>query len=122
MLVVALADHRGPLSASLQAEYGVRLGDPSVGALELADWVQALPPGCAFWRAWGGDMARSVEEQAMLLVEFRLRELMHQNYKVNGGKGGDKPKPITAPPIAGEVKAEQERMSEAQRRFAERFG
>lgn len=122
MLVEAIAEHRGPLSASLMAEYGQRLSTPSVDALELADLVVSLPPGCAFWRSWGGPMARSVEEKALHLIDYRLRELMRQNYKTNGGKGGEDPKPIEDPPAAGAVKAEEQRMSEAQRRFAARFG
>lgn len=122
MLVEAVVEYRGPLSASLLAEYGVRLSAPNVDALELADLVVHLPPGCAFWRAWGGEMARSVEEQALLTVEFRLREMMHQEYRNNGGKGGQKPEPIKPPPLAAKATNEQAKMSEAQRRFAERFG
>lgn len=115
-----MREHRGPLAASLWAEYnGLDLENPPVTLWRLAEMVAVLPPGCAFWRAVGGRMAWSVEEQALLHIEFRLRELLHQGSKATGGK---RPEAPTPPPIASEVKAEQDDMSETQRRFEARFG
>lgn len=119
MLAGAMRDHRGPLSAAVWAEYRIDIEKSPVGAMRLADMVAMLPPGCALWRATGGPMAWSMQEQMLAVIEFRLREQMHQ---AAGKKGGKPPKPMEPPPLASEAKAEAARMSTAQSRFMERFG
>lgn len=119
MLTRAMRFYRGPLSASLWAEYGIDLEAPPFGPLRLAEFAAVLPSGCAFWRAVGGPMALSTTEQMLRTVELRLREVMHQ---AAGKKGGRPPEPQKPPPYAHEAVTEEAQISEAQRRFEERFG
>ncbi|RLK47617.1 hypothetical protein [Microbacterium telephonicum] len=88
--------HRDALRAAVRAEYKIGLRD--VGVLELADLTAWLPAGCVLWQAYGGPLARSREEQALLLIDYRLRQQMW----VNGGKKGKAPEYPKDPPLAGE--------------------
>lgn len=124
MLADGLRLHRGPLSASLMAEYGINLntalagGYRDVGPWTLADWTASLPPGCAFWKSVGGPLAWSDAEHMLATIEWRQRELLWQGA---GNKGAKKPERMEPPRYAHEVQAEQARISDAQRRFSERF-
>lgn len=115
--------HRGPLSASLLATYGLRLADAldprsPWGIVELADLVAALPAGCAFWQATGGPLAWSDTQHMLARLEYRMRELLRQG----AGNRGQRPEPMKPPPFAAEAESESKRVSEAQRRFEARFG
>lgn len=89
------------------------------GALEVADLVMELPGGCAFWRSTGGPLAWSDTQHMLARIDLRLREQLWQGA---GKKGAPKPEPMKPPPFAHEAEVQQVRLSEAQRRFEERFG
>lgn len=118
MLAEGLRAHRGPLSASLLAEYGVDLDRPVFGPVRLAELVAGLPPGCAFWRSYGGPLAWTVESHLLAAVEFRLKALEYQG----AGQKGPKPKAMQHPPYAFEVEKEQHDFDRKARLFRERFG
>lgn len=63
-------------------------------------------------------MAWTDTQHLLANIDFRLRELQWQN----SGSKGTRPEPNKPPPLAAKVDAEQERTSEAQRRFMQRFG
>lgn len=109
--------HRGPLAASLMAVYGIRLDDTEIRAVELANLVEHLPAGCAFWQSFGGPLAWSDEQHILTRVEFRLRELMRQN----AGKG-KQPEPLKPPPLAVEAEQESVGIARAQARLNARSG
>jgi hypothetical protein len=115
MLASALNDHESALRASLRAEYGIdlraELSRPDVVLTDLADLVAWLPPGCAFWRSFGGPNALTEEVHALTAIEFRLRVADWRETK------GSKPKPPQVPPYAHETKA----VRASQRRKADRF-
>lgn len=105
LLASGLVYHEGALRASLMSEYGLRLSQVvSWPAREVADLVEWLPPGCAFWRAVGGPAAISSETRELRRVGFYLRVL---DYRERGSKG-EKPKPDPEPMWAHERRAEQE--------------
>lgn len=93
------------MRASVRAEYGIGVRD--VGVLELADLVAWLPKGCALWQSYGGENARSVEVEALLLIDYRLRQQMW----VNGGKKGPEPEYPAPPPLASERRAGEAQMA-----------
>ena len=101
MLAVALREHRGALSASLLAVYGIRIGD--VPLSELADLTAYLPAGCAFWQSFGGPLAWSEDQHLLARIEFLLRAIQ---FGLAGGKG-TKPKPMEPPKFAAEQKAQE---------------
>lgn len=117
LLVEGIAMHRGPLSASLMAVYGIRLDDTEIRAVELANLVEHLPAGCAFWQSFGGPLAWSDTDHFLSRVEFRLRELLRQN----AGKG-ERPEPMKPPPLASQAEHESVAMSRVQEKFNARFG
>lgn len=119
MLAEGLRSHRGPLSASLWAEYGIDVEASPVGAWRLADMVAALPAGCAFWKSVGGPLAWSDTEHMMAILDYRLRELQ---WLTAGNKSAKRPEPPKMPPYAHEAVDAQKELSKAQRRFEERFG
>ena len=93
------------MRASVRAEYGIGVRD--VGVLELADLVAWLPKGSAFWQSYGGPNARSDEVEALLLVDFRLRQQMY----VNGGRRGPEPEFPKPPPLAADRRAGEAQMA-----------
>lgn len=118
MLADALRSYRWALSASLWAEYQIDLESPPFGPLRLAEFMAALPPGCAFWRAVGGPMAWTVEQHTLAAVEFRLKALEYQG----AGQRGPKPKALQHPPYSAAKTTEQEVFDRRARLFRERFG
>lgn len=72
---------------------------------ELADLVIWLPPGCAFWKSWGGPAAIADEVRALHLLDHSVRV---SDYNARGGKGR-KPKPPEDPPYAWEKRLEESR-------------
>lgn len=121
-LAGALSEHEDALSASLHAVYGVRLADPGMGALELADRVAHLPPGCALWRATGGDLAWSAEMHMLSEIEYGVR-VVGWLQSEDGRNNRNRPERITPPKPAHLVQAEAARESakaEAWRRRQER--
>lgn len=118
-------EHEDALRASLLAVYGVRLSARSFGVLELADLVTHLPPGCALWRAAGGELAWSDEVHMLAKIELGVRVLAWQQTE-DGQKGRRVPEPVDPPRASGEVRAEEavaDRKAEAwQRRQKRRAG
>jgi hypothetical protein len=119
--LVAALEFEGPLRASLRAEYAVDLRDPGMTLLDLADLVANLPPGCALYRATGGDMAWSTEVHMLAAVEFRLRVLAWQKTE-DGSRGRNRPEPTKAPPSVHEKQAEQKRLSARAQAYLKRTG
>lgn len=101
------AHHEGALRASLRAVYGIDLrayvADGS-GALDLADLVAWLPPGCALWMDFGGPTALSIEARELRRVSYWLRVL---DYRERQSKG-EKPKPDPEPEFAHERRAKRD--------------
>lgn len=120
MLVVALADHRGPLRASLRATYGIDLRAPDMWWCDLADLVVNLPPGCPFWRAFGGDLAWSDEVHALMAIEHGVRVLAWQQTK-DGREGRNQPDRIDPPAVAAERTDEQETLSRRVQEYQRRI-
>ena len=120
---MALADFRAPLRASLRSVYGVDLRHPGMWWTDLADLVANLPPGCSFWRAFGGPLAWSDEVHAVMAVEHAVRVLAWQRTE-DGHKGRNQPKPNEPPEPAGQQERSDERLSrrveEYQRRIDQR--
>lgn len=85
---------------------------------ELADLVAWLPAGSVLWQATGGPMARSREEQALLLVDLRLRQTMW----LRGGKKGTEPKYPDPPADAAERRKQAEATTRRAERYARRHG
>lgn len=119
--LIAALEFEGALRASLRAEYGVDLRDPGMTALDLADLAANLPPGCALFRATGGDMAWSFETHMLAHVEFRLRVLAWQKTE-DGKHGRNKPEPIKAPSSVYEKQAEEKRLSARAQAYLKRTG
>lgn len=119
--LVASLEFEGPLRASLRAEYGVDLRDPGMTLLDLADLAASLPPGCALYRATGGDMAWTAEMHMLARLDFDLRVLAWQKTE-DGKRGRNQPKPIEAPKMAHEVEAEQKRLSSRAQAYLKRTG
>lgn len=113
---MALAHHEGSLRASLLAEYGLRLAEARTWpAREVADLVEWLPLGCAFWQDMGGPAAISMEVRELRHASYWLRVL---DYRERGSKG-EKPKPHPEPEWAHERRAQQsaaQRKADAYRR------
>jgi hypothetical protein len=70
-----------------------------MGALDLAEHVIWLPPGCALWRAIGGPLALTPEDRSLSFIEFRLRVLEWHM----GHDKGKKPEPPQDPPYSGVI-------------------
>lgn len=97
------------------------LRHPDMALMDLADLTANLPPGCALWRATGGDIAWSVEVHMLAQVEFRLRVLAWQKTD-DGTKGRNKPEPIKAPPSVHEQRADEQRLSARAQAYMRRTG
>lgn len=119
--LVAAMEFEGPLRAALRAEYGVDLRDPGMTLLDLADLAANLPPGCALFRATGGDMAWTVEMHMSARIEYGLRILAWQKTE-DGKRGRNQPKPMEPPKMAHEVEAEQKRLSARAQAYLKRTG
>lgn len=118
MLADGLRNHRGPLRASLQAVYGIRLAQHDLSVFELADLTAELPAGCAFWQSFGGPKAYSDDTSVLLKIEYVMRMRVWQ-----AGEGsGTKPEPAKPPPFAYEKRSEEASLSRAQRLFEARHG
>ena len=108
------------IEADFQRYYRLNLGDLFVGRLSLrrfAVLVENLPAGCATWRAQGGDLARSDETRAALLIRHAV-QVFQQGF---GKKPQDVPMP--EPPAWGHLeKAAEERQTASRRmqKFMER--
>lgn len=85
---------------------------------DLADLVQWLPAGCAFWMDVGGPAAVSHEVRELQHLAYWLRVL---DYRERGSKG-EKPKPIPPPPYAHERRADQQRNERRYARYLRRQG
>lgn len=108
LLATALSHHEGALRASLMAEYGLRLSEARTWpAREVADLVEWLPAGCAFWQDVGGPASISMESRELRHATFWLRVL---DYRERESKG-EKPKPAPEPQWAHERRAEVDTMS-----------
>lgn len=90
-------------------------------ARELADFVAHLRPGCALWRAIGGDIAWSDETHMLAAVEYRLRVLAWQKTE-DGQKNRNQPKPLEAPKSVYDKRAEDERLSQRAMAYLRRTG
>jgi hypothetical protein len=122
MLVAVLAEHRGPLRASLLAEYGLHLEalPEHYDAVMLADVVASLRPGCALWRATGGHLAWSDEMHLLAAVKHGLDVLAWQK-SGNPPRKSDYPKPIEPPPLAHDAQARERQLTDKrERRIARR--
>ena len=104
------------MRAALRAEYGINLSNPDVSLPELAELVMYLPPGSVLWQDYGGPMARSREEQTILLLDLHLRQFIW----LQGGKKGKEPKYPDDPPYAHERRQKEERMSRKAEAFLRR--
>lgn len=113
---MAYAHHRDALRAALRATYTLNLSAPDVTLTELADLVGWLPGGSVLWQSMGGPFARSREEQALLLVDLRIRQQMY----LAGGKHGPKPEYPPPPPLASERRAETEATARKAAAYARR--
>lgn len=89
--------------------------------MELADLAANLPPGCALWRATGGDIAWSIEAHLLARLEYDLRILAWQNTE-DGSKGRNRPEPNQAPRSAHEQQTEERRTSERAAAYLRRTG
>lgn len=89
--------------------------------MELADLVGALPPGCALWRATGGELAWTQEVHMLANVEFGVRVLAWQKSE-DGSKGKNKPEPAAPPKSVHEVKQEEARLSARAAAYLRRTG
>jgi hypothetical protein len=118
---IAAMEFEGPLRAALRAEYGVDLRDPGMTLLDLADLAANLPPGCALFRATGGDMAWSSEMHMLARLDFDLRVLAWQKTE-DGKKGRNQPKPIESPKPAHEIEAEKAELSRRAQAYLKRTG
>lgn len=93
------------MRASLRAVYGIDLAERrSMRPRELADLVQWLPAGCAFWLSVGGPAALTMEARELRRVTYWLRVL---DYRERNSKG-ERPKPDPEPEYAHERRARQE--------------
>lgn len=119
--LVAAMEFEGPLRASLRAEYGVDLRDPGMTLLDLADLTANLPPGCALFRATGGDMAWTTEMHMLARLDYDLRILAWQKTE-DGKKGRNQPKPIDPPRPSHEVEAEKRELSRRAQAYLKRTG
>jgi len=124
--VGALVEHESALRASLLAEYGVSLrgalgGTSELTLMDLADLTAHLPPGCALWRATGGEIAWSIEAHLLVRVENDLRVLAWQNTE-DGSKGRNRPEPIEPPKSARDRHTEERRVSERAAAYMRRTG
>jgi len=100
---------------------GALSGTSELTLTELADLTAHLPPGCALWRATGGDIAWSTESHLLARVEHDLRILAWQK-TADGGKGRNRPERIEAPRPAHEQHAEERRTSERAAAYLRRTG
>jgi len=105
----------------LLAEYGLHLNHPGIGLLELADLVGNLPPGCALWRATGGDQAWSLEAHLLAVIEWRLQLLAWMQTK-DGQEGRNQPEPIQPPHPAAASMAEADELDERVAAYLARTG
>jgi hypothetical protein len=121
VLAGALENHEGPLRASLQAEYGIRVlrdgrTEPERTLTEVADYVAGLPNGCALWRATGGPIALSDEGHFLREAIYRLEVI---DWHANQSKG-QAPTRIELPRPAHEVRAEEAKNSAKAQNYARR--
>lgn len=120
LLAEAHREHQWALRASLRAEYGIALRE--LGMLETAELLMWLPPGCALWRAFGGDLALNEEAHQLRLIEYRLRVLAWLQTK-DAKSGRNRPEPPKPIPTAGkrdEGLVHAERQAAAYRRRTNR--
>lgn len=110
------AHHRDALRAALRGTYGIDLSHPGLPLQELADLVAWLPGGSVLWQATGGPLARSREEQALLLVDLHIRQYMW----LRSGKKGREPKYPPHPPLASERRQENAVMARKAAAYARR--
>lgn len=108
--------HRDALRAALRGTYGIDLARVGLPLDELADLVAWLPGGSVLWQATGGPLARSREEQTLLLVDLHLRQFMW----LRGGKKGREPKYPADPPLASERRQENAVMARKAAAYARR--
>lgn len=108
MLAEGLANHRGSLLASLQIESGINLRSHPFSPPDLAEIVVNLPPGCAFWRSFGGPLSLTDEAHILRAVEYDLQILAWRQTE-DGQKGRNPPEPPAPPRYAHERAAEEER-------------
>lgn len=81
----------------------IRAGVYSVS--ELAEFVDAMPDGCAYRREIGGERAWTVAEQLAVASEYHQRAANWLQTK-DGSRGRNRPKPI--PPPKGKYDEERE--------------
>ncbi len=108
MLADALEHHRGPLRASLRAEYGIDLDHPGCGATALAEYTAELPPGCALWRSIGGPLAWTTEATVLHALDYRLQVLAWMQTE-DSRKNRNRPEPHQPPAFAHEKRADEQR-------------
>ena len=84
---------------------------------DLADLVAWLPPGCALWRATGGELAWPLEMHGLASVDLNVRGLIWQNA---GDKNAPKPEPWEPPPLAADERAEQKVVDRRAERYLKR--
>lgn len=98
-LRVLLDEHPEELRADLRAVYGLDLLDlwrGDLGVLALTDYVQALPPGSAVWRAMGGDQAWTTDQHMLSMIEHNTRIVWWA--KTKDGREGRRPPERLTPP------------------------
>lgn len=84
---------------------------------DLADLVVWLPPGCALWRATGGELAWPVEMHGLASIDVNVRGLIWQGA---GNKNAPKPEPWEPPPLAHEVREETRKTERRAERYLNR--
>lgn len=115
-MLAVLLEFEGAMRASLMAQYPalpplrqILSGTTDVTPSELADYVKALPPGCALWREVGGDIAWSVEAHLLARIEHVASVHAWLDSK-DGQSGNNRPKPITPPESVFEKRAQEARI------------
>ena len=104
MLMECVALYEPVLNASMLTVYGLRWDQ--VDPVEGSELVAALPPGCALWRAVGGPLALTREEERLRWVEFRLQVLAWMQTEDAKHKR-NQPKPPQPIPYAHEAVADE---------------
>ncbi len=109
LLAEGLVHHEGPLLASMLAEYRINLRNHSMSLRDLSDLVAALPPGCAFWRSFGGPMSWTTADHVLHELDFDLRVLAWQQTE-DGRKNRNRPERVEQPKFAHQRRADAERI------------